>query len=293
VRVVVTGAGGLLGGRLACLLEGSGLEVRGVHLRTPPPTGVRSRILELTDEAAVARMLDDERPDGMLHAAALARPADCESRPEEAQAINARVPGMLARLCRERRVRLVCLSTDLVFAGRRPFSTEADLPEPGSAYARSKRAGEEAALLAWPTVAVARVALVMGRGHGPRGTTTESVAWSLRRGERVRAFVDEYRTPVDPESVAEAVRRLLTLGHSGIFHLAGPERISRFDLARRVARALGLPEEAVEAARREEYTGPDVRPADVSLDIARARRELGWEPRPLQEVLREGRDGPS
>ena len=139
-----------------------------------------------------------------MHAAVLGRADHCEARPEEAERVNARLPGTLAAACRERGLRLVALSTDLVFAGDRAFREE-DAPGPLSVYGRTKLAGEEAVLAADPGAAVARVALVLGRGHGPRGTSSESVAWALRAGRTVRLFTDEYRTPVDPGSVADAV----------------------------------------------------------------------------------------
>ncbi len=133
--------------------------------------------------------------------------------------------------------------------------------------------------------------LVVGRGHGPRGTASEAIAWALRAGRPLRLFADEYRTPVDPESVARAVSLLFRGKAAGRFHLGGAERVSRYELGLRVARGLGLPTHGIEAARQAEHVGP-ARPPDVSLDITRARRELGWAPRPLDEVLAEGRAEP-
>lgn len=292
MRVVVTGAGGLLGGRLADILHRRGADVLALHRRLSPPPGPRARYIELTAPDAIARVLDAEQPEALVHAAVLGRADRCEERPDEAEAVNARLPGQLARLCRERELRLVGVSTDLVFGGESAFVREGDPAAPRGVYGRTKRRGEEALLAAWPAAAVARVALVVGRGHGPRGTASESVAWALGAGRPARLYADEFRTPVDPESVADGVLRLLTGVGSGYFHLAGAERMSRLDLGRRVARALGLPESLLEAARQADHPGPDPRPADVSLDVSRARRELGWEPRPIDEVLREGRADP-
>jgi dTDP-4-dehydrorhamnose reductase len=237
-------------------------------------------------------LLDAERPDAVVHGAALGRADRCEERPADAEAVNARLPGELAGLCRERGIRLVALSTDLVFAGGRAPFREQDAARSSGVYARTKAAGEEAVLAALPAAAVARISLVTGRGHGVRGTSSESVAWALREGRPVRLFTDEYRTPVDAASVVDAIARLLERGAAGRFHLAGPERLSRYELGLRTARALHLPEAPLRPARQAEYEGPDPRPADVSLDAGHARRELGWEPRPLDEALRESRLAP-
>jgi dTDP-4-dehydrorhamnose reductase len=245
--------------------------------------------LELTDEEALLRALDHLRPQVVVHAAAIGRADHCQERPDEAERVNARLPGAVARLCRESGLRLVALSTDLVLPGDRAFAREDDLPGPRSVYGRTKLAGEEAVLAAFPEAAVARVALVLGRGHGPRGTSTESVAWALRERRAVRLFTDEHRTPVDAESLADALLRLLERGGAGRYHLGGPERLSRYELGCRVARALGLPETGILTARQEEYAGADRRTPDASLDSSRARRELGWEPLPIDEAIRRGR----
>ena len=289
MRVLVTGAGGLLGGRLAELLHGRGLEVLAAHRLSIPPPGPRPVLVELTDETALARLLDTSRPDAVVHAAAIGQAHQCEERPDEAERVNARLPATLARECHERSLRLVALSTDLVFAGDRPFLREGDAPGPLGVYGRTKLAGEEAVLATCPGAAVVRVALVLGRGHGARATSTESVARALLGGQAVRLFTDEYRTPVDPESVADAVLRLLECPAAGLFHLGGPERISRHALGLRVAGWLGLPAGGILAGRQADHAGKDRRAADVSLDSGRARRELGWEPRPIDEAIRESR----
>jgi dTDP-4-dehydrorhamnose reductase len=292
VRVLVTGAGGRLGGRLAALLHERGFDVVAAHRRSPPPRGLSGPAVDLVEPAAVEATLEATRPDAVLHAAALAHVARCERAPGEAESVNARLPGLLARACHARGARLVALSTDLVLDGTRPFSGEAAAPRPLGVYGRTKLEGEEAVLGASPAAAVLRLGLVVGRGHGASPTASEAVAWALGGRRTLRLFADEYRTPIDPESVAEAVSRLLEARGAGRYHLGGPERLSRLDLGRRVARILDLPEIAIEAGCQADHTGPDARPADTSLDSSRARTELGWLPRPLDQALAESRRAP-
>lgn len=289
MRVLVTGAGGLLGGRLAALLHADGFSVIGARHAAAPPEGIAHIPLDLLDPGSVEKALDATAADAVVHSAVLQSEA-CEARPDDAEALNHRATASLARTCRARGLRLVALSTDMVFAGTRAFLREDDPTGPLQIYGRTKLAGEEALLAVHPEAAVARIALVIGRGHGPRATASESIAWALAAGRRLRLFTDEYRTPVDPESVAQAVARLLRGTASGLFHLAGAERVSRFELGRRVADVLGLAPDAIEAARQADHAGP-VRPPDLSLDITRARSVLGFSPRPLDLALREGRAG--
>jgi dTDP-4-dehydrorhamnose reductase len=286
-RLLVTGAGGLVGGRLAAVLSTTHHVVAGVR-HNPAPEDLPQVPFDLQRPASFSAALDHARPEAVIHSAALPDVDRCEREPALAWTCNVDAPATLARLCHARGTRLVLLSTDLVFAGDRAHVSEDDEARPILAYGRSKLAGEEAVLEEHPDAAVVRVALVCGRGHGSRATASESIAWSLRAGRPVRLFTDQVRTPVDPDSVADAIARILAGGHAGRFHLGGPERLTRYELGLRVAAVLGLPASGLEPVRQADL-GLLPRPADVSLDHARAREVLGWRPRPLEAAIRDGR----
>lgn len=284
----MTGAGGLLGGRLAEVLAGE-MDVVAAVRRSAAPPGLETVAFDLLDPRSVKDALDSVRPDAVLHSAALADADRCHLDPDLAARLNTEAPAWLARLCARRGLRLVALSTDLVFPGTRAHSREDDQPGPILHYARTKLDGERAIMGEHPGAAVARVALVVGRGHGRRGTASESIAWALREGRGLRLFSDQYRTPVDADSVATAASALLAGDQAGIFHLGGPERVSRYELGMRTAAALGLDSALIEEARQADGAVGVPRPLDVSLDSSRARRELGFRPRGLDEAIRAGR----
>jgi dTDP-4-dehydrorhamnose reductase len=291
MRVLVTGGGGLIGGRLVRLLEGQRFRVSAGHHIAPPPTGISTVPLDLLSQYSVESALDAARADAVVHCASFVGADECERRPLEAHEMNARAAGALAASCRARAIRLLALSTDQVLAGDVAFAAEREPPRPLMVYGRTKLEGEEAVLSALPTAAVVRLPLMIGRGHGPRGTASEAIRWSLRDGARVRLFTDEYRTPVDPESVAAALTSLLEGEGAGMYHLGGGERLSRYELGLRVARVFDLSPSLLEPVPQSVHAGPP-RPLDASLDSGRARRELGWAPRPLDEALRESRPEP-
>ncbi|HEY2945616.1 MAG TPA: SDR family oxidoreductase [Vicinamibacteria bacterium] len=290
-RVLVTGAAGLLGGRVAALLARRFDTVAARHTAEPPP-GIASVDLDLLDPASLVAALERARPDAVVHCAAQGNPDRCEREPRVAERLNVEATLQLARACGTRGLRLASLSTDLVFAGDRSFAREEDPPGPPLVYGRTKLAGEDAVLAEAPGAAVLRLALVAGRGYGAKATSTEAVAWALRAGRPLRLYTDQFRTPVDSDSVAEAVARALERPVSGLFHLGGPERLSRYELGLRVARVLGLSDEGIVPVTVAEMPQEARRPADTSLDSSRARRELGWEPRGLTETIRDGRPAP-
>jgi dTDP-4-dehydrorhamnose reductase len=290
-RVLVTGAAGLLGGRVAALLA-ERFDVRAARHRTALPPGLATVDLDLLDAASLASTLDHVRPDAVVHCAAEGNVDRCEGEPRPAQRINAEATAELARACHARGLRLVALSTDLVFAGDRSFVNEEHAPAPLLVYGRTKLAGEAAVLAEAPDAAVLRVALVAGRGHGAKATSTESVAWALHAGRPVRLYTDQFRTPVDSFSVADAAGRALERPVSGLFHVGGPERVTRFELGLRVAAVLGLSAEGITPVTTAEMPQAGRRPEDTSFDSSRARHALGWEPRSLAAAIRDGRPGP-
>jgi dTDP-4-dehydrorhamnose reductase len=292
LRVLVTGAGGLVGGRLAATLAARFEVLAGVH-RAAAPAGLAPVPLDLLDPASLARALEGSRPDAVVHAAALAEPDRCQGDPGAAQRLNVDATAELARACGRAGIRLVAVSTDLVFPGDRGGLTEDDPPAPLQVYGRTKVDAERVALAECPGAAVARLALVSGAGHGPRGTSTEAVAWALRQGRPLRLYTDQHRTPVDPDSLADAVARMLERPLAGLVHVGGPERVSRYELGRRVAAVLGLDASLLEPVPSAAHVQGAPRPADVSLDSTRARRELGWEPLGLDEAIRRGRPAPA
>ena len=198
---------------------------------------------------------------------------------------------VVAEACARRGARLVALSTDLVFAGpvREGGLAEGDPTGPLLTYGRTKLAGEEEALRRCAGSAVARIALVCGRGFGPRGTSSEGVAWALRGGDRPRLFTDQWRTPLDAEAIVTALSRLLRGAGEGRYHLGGPERVSRYELGLRTAARLRPRPRRHRGRRAGHALCGAPRPADVSLDSSRARSELGFAPRPLDEMIRGGR----
>jgi dTDP-4-dehydrorhamnose reductase len=255
----------------------------------PAPDGVPPVAFDLEEPETFSRAIDAARAEAIVHAAALPDPDVCERDPDRARVCNTDAPERLARMAHAGGVRLIILSTDLVFGGDHAPYAEEDPPAPLLAYARTKYAGERAAQAEDPRVVVLRLPLMIGRGHGRRATASESVAWALGEGRPLRLFTDQYRTPVDADSVADAIERVLARPEvTGTFHVGGAERVSRYEIGQRTAGIFGLPRHPIAAIGQGDLPLAP-RPADVSLVSRRAHDLLGWRPRPLDVAIREGR----
>ena len=290
MRLLLTGAAGVLGGRLAGLLA-QVHELTAARHQTPVPARLETQPLDLLAAGAAEAILEAARPEAVVHAAALVEPDRCEREPELAARLNTEASERLAVACARRGIKLLLISTDLVFDDG-DEKHEAGTPHPVSVYGRTKRAAEEAVLAADRRHAVVRVPLVIGRGFGPRATASEAVAWALRAGRPLHLYADQWRTPSDPESTAGACSLILEQDASGIFHAAGPERVTRHDLGLRVAAALELPTAAISATTHDARPPLAPRPRDACLEAARTHAALGWRPRPLIAALRASRLAP-
>jgi dTDP-4-dehydrorhamnose reductase len=246
MRILLTGASGFLGRHLADELRGRGL---------PLVTAGRSHCdvrLDLGDPDSIGPALRGTHADLVIHAAALASLAACEADPARADAVNHRASRRLAEWARGG---IVLVSTDLVFDGSAPPYASQAPPTPLGAYARSKARGEEAVRAAGGRVV--RVPLLFGPSFDGRRGATDMIRSA---GGALALFTNEHRTPLH---VADAARGLVDLALAGpvTLHLAGPERVSRFELGRRFLAASGLAGIQLEPV---ECTDP-LRPRDVSL----------------------------
>jgi len=287
-RVAVLGGSGLLGSWLCQEYRDREVLATGLSRLEGGLTG-----LDLADGRALSGLIREFRPDLVFLTAALTSPADCQARPGRAWAVNAAPVGLLAGLARRQGFRLVFISSDLVFNGRRGGYVEADAPRPLSLYGRTKAAGERLALAPGVDGLAVRTSLIVGSDRdGPAGT----LDWMARRiaaGEQVDLFSDEFRSPQAAGELARGLRLLAERAPAGLWHLAGPERLSRFELGRIIARAAGWPLELLRPRRQAEVRVGYPRPRDVSLNVDRAQELLGPERlRPLDQVLARSLAGP-
>ena len=288
LRTAILGASGILGSWLTRALAprpGSPLLLATGFSRTGP--GLTR--LDLSRPGELTRLIRDFRPGLVFLTGAMTSPLACEKDPDKARALNTGPARLLARLAPELGFRLVFVSTDLVFDGTKGGYRESDRTRPLSVYGRTKAEAEAAVLEAVNQGAdclVVRTSLIIGWDRfGPAG----NLAWmerAIRAGRSLRLYVDEFRSPVAAAELARALTLLAQRAGPGLFHLAGTERMSRWDLGRVICQSLGWPLTTLVPARLAEEELDPPRPADVSLDLTRAGKILGQEMvRPLGETL--------
>ncbi len=268
----MTGASGFLG--TAMVRQVPSHWSQGITPRATSP----QRAIDLTDEAALVDYLDRLQPDAILHLAAQANSNRCQEDPAASARINIWVPHRLAQYCADRQIPLVFTSTDQVFDGKEPPYNEAAPVNPLNHYGDQKAQAEAQVLATWPRAIVARLPLLFGLGTGETGELPrnfmQGLQTQLRSGQSVTLFADEWRTPVSRETAAAGLWAVLDWAmaaqHQGLLHLGGPERVSRYDLGRILARSQGWDEGLVRANSLADSPLAALRAIDVSLDSQRA-----------------------
>jgi dTDP-4-dehydrorhamnose reductase len=255
VKALITGGGGQLASDLARLL-GSGA------------TSYAHAQLDITDVAAVERVLDAEQPDVVFNCAAYHNVDACESHPELAWRSNVDAVRELAR----RSPALVHVSTNYVFDGDRdlPYG-EDDLPSPRSVYALTKLAGEYAALAYGRRVIAVRTGGLYGV-HGSASKGGNFVQRMIARAQDQRALsvvADQRLQPTFTADLAEAIIAAVTAGVDGLLHLTSSGECSwhEFTVAILQRAALAVPVEPATTARGE---GQIYRPLNGVLARPRA-----------------------
>jgi dTDP-4-dehydrorhamnose reductase len=286
VKVAITGANGLLGGAAVALAsERHDVLAVGRGACRLPPGRYRWADADLGDGRSVEAALREFAPDAVLHAGAMTDVDGCERDAEGAWRVNVGGSEQVARACRVLGARLVAVSTDYVFDGEAGPYGEESLPNPRGAYARSKRCGEEAALLLTPDCVVARVAVVYSGRAGAKSTFATQVVEKLSRGEPVKAFHDQVVSPTLAENgAAMTLELLLETDYRGVLHTAGATALDRVDFARRVATRFCLAGEIV-PVRTSDVKLLAPRPLRAGLSVSRAAALLRAKPLAIDAAL--------
>ncbi len=282
-KLLLTGASGFLGRHILQAAQSDWKIIGTYHENAPKEQGEFQQI-NLTQKGRVEALFEKIKPDAVIHIAALSKAALCESNPAFSRQINVEVPRQIAKQCAKVNIPLLFTSTDLVFDGKNAPYYETDTPNPLSEYGLQKADAERAILLEYPHSTVCRMPLMYGNSPNTKNFFLD---WMhrLENGVLLKAFTDEYRTPVHAADAARGLFLLLEKEKTGIWHLGGKASISRYDFAMQMVEIFGFSQANVQAFTQAELNLTAPRPADVSMDSTRAFK-LGYKPELPFEVFK-------
>ncbi|MFB3787503.1 MAG: NAD(P)-dependent oxidoreductase [bacterium] len=287
-RILVTGGSGFLGWHLVkhlAKLHDVSYTYATRRVQIPRCQGYPVNFLHPSSIEPCVREAD---PEIVIHAAALADTAECERAHEKAVGVNVTGTERLIRCLPDSKPLLIYISTDLVFDGNHAPYTETDEPAPVNFYGKTKRMAEQAVQRLWKNHVIVRPAILYGAPTAiGRGSFLQWMDQTLIQGEPLNLFADEYRTPVYVGDVVAAVTSLVErVGQHRIYHVGGPERLSRLEIGRRLAAVRGYDPALMRSITQAEADTGCPRPQDVSLDSARVQAAHAVKFTPFDEALK-------
>jgi len=240
MRILLTGASGLLGLNIALALDGKEHQVFGVA-NTPPLQWVNFKSIqaELTGEGALERLFAEVKPEAVIHCAAIANVDECESKPELAETINAALPGRIAALAAQHGAKMVHISTDAIFDGQKGDYLESETPNPLSVYAKTKLGGEQSTAAANADALIARVNFYGWSMSGKR-SLAEWFVNNLAAGTPIKGFSDVLFCPMMVLDLADTLMQAMHKDLKGIYHVVGPQQMSKYDFGQAIAKKFGF-----------------------------------------------------
>jgi len=286
LRLLVTGAGGVLGRRFVEEARGAFEVIPTYH--GAPAGGIG---LDVAEARRVEEVIGRARADVVVHLAAATDVDRCEVEKDLATRVNAEGTRNVARAAARVGAKVVYVSTDYVFDGRKGWYGEDCPTDPINHYGLSKLRGEAYARELCADHLVVRSSVIFG-WHPRKVNFATWVVKSLREGKRIEVVDDHYNTPTSAANLARGILEAIRRGGRGIFHMAGRDRLSRFEFAVKIAEAFGFSKELIRPIGMAELRAWIAkRPRDSSLDCGRAARELNVRLPGIEKSLEEMKGG--
>ena len=283
MKLLVTGASGLLGHKVAQLAIEKGHEVYSTYKEHATNFGTPIK-LDLADQNEISKAITKLKPEAIIHAAAYTDVDGCETNQNLAWKINAEATKQIAEASTRINSHLTYISTDYVFDGDKGFYTEEDKTNPISYYGYTKLKGEEFTKEHATKWCIARPSVLYGWLDYKQNFATWLIN-SLNQKKEVKVLEDQYVSPTLNTNLAQMLLEITQRKILGILHTAGGTRISRHEYALRLAEVFNLNKDLIKPAKMDEMSWKTKRPKDSSLNVNRAAALLNKKPLTLNQAF--------
>jgi len=287
-RILIFGSNGLLGQSLIRTLQGKaglfGASIEKDSFSQLEPGHYRQ--VDITVRSRVKDLIDEIQPEVLINAAAFTDVDKSETERELCWAVNVKaVENILEAAGRINGAVYVHLSSDYVFSGDNPPYSENDVMAPRGNYARSKAAAENIIRSSAMEYIIIRTQILYGTGQNIRPNFVTWLISELGQKRAVQVVSDQTGNPTHVDDVSLGIQKLLESEEYGLFHLCGPQSISRFDFALKIADLFGLERSLINRVTTAELNQKAPRPANTSFKIDKIVNRAGFVPLNIEQGL--------
>jgi dTDP-4-dehydrorhamnose reductase len=290
MKILITGANGLLGQKLVTLLQTKEniqlIATARSPLTQPLERGVFFN-LDVTDKPQVESVLQETKPDVVIHTAAMTQVDDCETNHEACVLHNVTAVQYLITACTKVNARFIHLSTDFIFDGSHGPLDETEEPRPVNFYGESKLAAEKLIQASGIDWCILRTVLVYGVTKDmSRSNIVLWVKKSLEKGKKISVVNDQWRTPTLAEDLAMGCYLAAIKNAKGVCNISGKDFLSPYDIAIQTAVFFKLDKTLITATDSSQFKQPARRPLTTGFILTKAIRDLDYQPHSFEEGLR-------
>ncbi len=259
------------------------------------PTYLRNRIahpmamrLNISDRDSVLKRVEAIKPEFIVHAGGMTKPAACEKEPAVAHRVNVEGTAHLVEAARGVGARFIFLSSDLIFDGSAERYNEDSPTNPLSIYGQTKVEGEELVRTGSENFVIIRTTVMYGWSSRYTESLAEWVLRGLQESRELNMYHDQYRQFILINDLVAAIFELIDLENplNETILVAGPELLSRYEFARRLAQTFGLSEANIRSIPFDSPPQAAFTPKRLSLDTSKAARLLRTPIRGIDDGLR-------
>jgi dTDP-4-dehydrorhamnose reductase len=289
MKIMITGANGFTGQHMALYFANKGFQVhaisRGIS-RIPVHNNIQYHNCELTSVSAVGAIVSQIQPSWIIHIAAMSKPDECHIHQDNCLLNNVQATKNLGEAALKWNARFIYFSTDFIFGENGPHC-EDDLTDPLNFYGQSKLTAENWVKEFIPQFVIVRPVFIYGSQlEGMRPSFIQWVQQQLVQGKSIKVVNDQKRTPTYVIDICMGVETIIQLKQAGVFHLAGAEIITPYEMALQVAHCLSLNANLIEAVDSTSFPEPVKRAKQSGLKIERAVAILNYKPHSFAEGVR-------
>lgn len=290
MQILVTGVNGFLGYYLTAKLlkDGHRVIATGRGKCRLPFSKADNFIycpLDFTNAIEVLACFEKHKPDVVVHAGAISRPDECELNKELAFSINVKGTENLLAGAYNCKSFFIFISTDFVFDGKQGMYMEDDKTGPVNYYGQTKAEAEALVKQYAFSWSIVRTVLVYGKPVSGRDNILTRVKQKLEMGEEYKVVSDQLRTPTYIEDLVAAIAAIINKQTAGVFHIAGADVMTPYEMACRTAAYLKLDASLLKKVTGADFNEPARRPLKTGFNIEKAKRELGYNPISFDEGL--------